>query len=159
GVAYEALAIVAMAGGNSSQAVSFAERLAAIRREEHDPAQTDTPLAIAQAGAAYALDSEPERAEALFTEAIALADSRYPEDYPTTARALWARAELRAAQGQRSLAQADRQRASRIFGAKNLAVQSAAWTFPIHAEGGSGAAELHTQPGPGHAQVPVDGGG
>lgn len=129
-VIHEALGIVALAGGDTATAVRELAALVAVRRQEKDPAQTDTPLALGLHASALAAAGDDSQAEALFAEGIALAEKRYGPDCPTIGRVLWARAFLRDKQGDAAGAAADRSRAQVIFGKAGITAQSERWTLP-----------------------------
>lgn len=128
-VAHEGLGIVALARGDLDTALRELAALAAIRRREHDPAQTDTPRAIALHASALAASGDSAAAETLFAEALRLAEQRYVADYPGIGYIVQARAYLRASQGHPQ-AESDRKRAAAIFERRGVVAQTERWTIP-----------------------------
>ena len=111
-------------------ALKHGRALDQVRRQELDPAQTDTPQAITLHASALAASGDVEGATALYAEAIDLAEQRYGPDYPTVGRALWDRARLHSKAGIDATAAQDRTRAQAIFEARGMVPQTAAWTLP-----------------------------
>lgn len=129
-VIHEGMAVVALARGDTKAAVRESEQLVAVRRMELDPAQTDTPAALAIHSAALAADGQLEPALAMFDEALALSAERYAADYPTVGRTRWARSGVLQRLGREAEAGADRLAAEAIFKTRGIVPQTAAWTMP-----------------------------